>query len=105
MLKAKLFFIYAILSSSLFAKGAAPEIIFIRSNSDSVGLYDKFEIGLNLKAEFINPFNPHEIDISAIFTAPSGKQWNVFGFYNYSLGSVWKVRFAPNETGKWKYTV
>ena len=105
MLKVKLFFICTILSSSFFAKGAAPEITFIRNNTDSVGLYDKFEIGLNLKAEFINPFNPDEIDISAIFTAPSGKQWNVFGFYNYSYGSVWKIRFAPNETGRWKYTL
>jgi hypothetical protein len=86
-------------------KAAEPEIILIRSNADSVGLYDKFEIGLNLKAEYVNPFNPEEIDITAFFTAPSGKQWTIYGFYNYSMGTVWKVRFSANEEGKWKYTV
>ncbi|MCW3108093.1 MAG: hypothetical protein JWQ09_2599 [Segetibacter sp.] len=105
MPKVKIIFICAILFISFIAKAATPEIIFIRTNADSVGLYDKFEIGLNLKAAFVNPFNPDEIDITATFIAPSGKQWNINGFYNYAFGSVWKVRFAPNELGTWKYVV
>lgn len=104
MFKVKLIFICTILSFCFITKAALPEIIFIRS-MDSVGLYDKFEIGFNLKAEFVNPFNPDEIDILAMFIAPSGKQWNIYGFYNYSSGTLWKVRFAPNETGTWKYTI
>ncbi|MEX2235872.1 MAG: DUF5060 domain-containing protein [Cyclobacteriaceae bacterium] len=82
-----------------------PEIISIRQVQDSVGLYEKFEISLNLKGEFNNPFDPDEIDISATFISPSGKNWRVYGFYDYNSGMLWKVRFSPNETGVWEYRV
>ncbi len=95
----------AMLCFSIITKAAPPEIILIRSNADTIGVYDKFEIGLNLKAEFTNPFNPAEIDIAAVFTAPSGKQWSIYGFYNYSSGTAWKVRFSPDETGNWTYNL
>lgn len=89
---------------SFITKAGPPEILFIRS-MDTVGLYDKFEAGFNMKAEFVNPFNPDEIDINAIFIAPSGKQWSINGFYDYSFGTVWKIRFSPNEEGLWKYNI
>lgn len=104
MFTLKVFFTCGIFFLSFIVRASPPEISFIRS-MDSVGLYDKFEAGLNLKAEFINPFDPDEINILAAFIAPSGKQWNIYGFYNYSSGTVWKVRFAPNEPGRWKYTI
>lgn len=87
------------------AEAVVPGIVNIRQVQDSVGLYEKFEIALNVSAEFYNPFDPADIDLSAIFTAPSGKRWNVFGFYDYDLGALWKVRFSANETGAWRYTV
>ncbi len=105
MLKLKFILTWVIVSVSFVTIGAPPEIISIRSNADSVGLYDKFEAGLNIKAEFVNPFNPDEIDIGATFIAPSGKRWNVNGFYNYSYASIWKMRFSANETGKWQYAI
>ncbi|MEO6329248.1 MAG: DUF5060 domain-containing protein, partial [Ginsengibacter sp.] len=104
MFKLKLIITSVVISCSFITKAALPEFLFIRS-MDSVGVYDKFEVGFNLKAEFVNPFNPAEIDILATFTAPSGKQWNINGFYNYAMGTLWKVRFAPNETGLWKYSI
>jgi hypothetical protein len=73
--------------------------------SDSVGLYDKFEARLVIKATFTNPFDPEDVDIMVTFTAPSGKRWNIPGFYHYTFGTMWKVRFAPNETGIWTYIV
>lgn len=82
-----------------------PEIINIRQRPDSVGLYDKLEVSLEIKCEFVNPFNPDEIDIHALFTSPSGKKWEIPGFYNYSQGTLWKIRFSPDETGKWNYFV
>lgn len=88
-----------------FAASSTPVILSIRQNADSVGLYEKLEISLNIKAEFVNPFNPDEIDITASFVSPSGKQYSINGFYNYALGSMWKLRFSPNETGAWKYTI
>lgn len=90
---------------SLLAQ-STPEIINIGQRSDSVSLYDKFEIPLSIKAEFINPFDPEEIDITATFTSPSGKQWHIPGFYDYSsYVSLWKVRFSPNEVGEWRYII
>ncbi|MEP7373969.1 MAG: DUF5060 domain-containing protein [Chitinophagaceae bacterium] len=105
MTKLKLSILFVFFSFSVSSKAAPPEITSIRTNADSIGLYDKFEIGLNLKAEFSNPFYPAEIDLAAIFISPSGKQWNINGFYNYASGTLWKIRFSPNETGRWKYTV
>jgi Domain of unknown function (DUF5060) len=84
---------------------STPEIIRIRQRADSIGLYEKFEISLDLKCEFVNPFDPNEIDIQSYFTSPSGKKWKIPGFYNYSMGTLWKIRFSPDETGKWNYYV
>ena len=84
---------------------ALPEIINIRHRPDSVGLYEKLEISLDLKCEFVNPFDPDDINIQAHFTSPTGKKWGIPGFYNYSHGTMWKIRFSPNETGTWNYSV
>ncbi len=72
---------------------------------DSVALYDKFEARLDLIAKFINPFDPEDIDVMATFTSPKGKKWNIPGFYQTTAGIAWKVRFAADEPGVWKYTV
>lgn len=84
---------------------SAPEIVNIVQRADSIGQYEKFEVSLNLKCEFVNPFDPNEIDISASFASPSGKSWKVNGFYDYSFGMLWKLRFSPNEVGTWQYIV
>ena len=84
---------------------SAPEIIRLRQRPDSVGLYEKFEVSLELKCDFVNPFDPDEIDIQAEFISPSGKKWKINGFYDFSMSTLWKVRFSPDETGKWNYTV
>jgi hypothetical protein len=99
-----LLLLFAIIQIDSYAFGP-PEIISIRQRPDSAGLYEKLEISLEIKCEFINPFDPDEIDIHALFTSPSGKKWEIPGFYNYSLGTLWKIRFSPNETGKWNYIV
>jgi len=82
-----------------------PEIINIRQKPDSTGLYEKLEISFNLNADYINPFDPDEIDVTVDFTSPSGKKWLIHGFYDYSFGTLWKIRFSPDETGKWSYTI
>ncbi len=94
-----------ILACWLSAAHAAPIITTIRQNSDTIGLYDKFEAGFGIKADYSNPFDPDQIDITAAFTSPSGKQWPINGFYYASFGGMWKLRFSPDEVGKWKYTI
>ena len=82
-----------------------PSITNIWQFEDSIGLYDKFEIGLRIDAEFSNPFDPEEIDIIGSFKSPSGKEWKIPGFFSSSSRAGWTVRFSPNELGKWNYQV
>ncbi|MDA0195464.1 MAG: DUF5060 domain-containing protein [Bacteroidetes bacterium] len=88
-----------------------PEFQWIKHNSDTVGLYDKFEASFWLNAEFENPFDPDDIDVSAEFTSPSGKNRKISGFYSSASMEgwlsrfAWFVRFSANETGNWSYTI
>lgn len=71
-----------------------------------VGRYEKLELGVDLKATYQNPYDPDDLDLWAEFTAPSGKKWKIWGFYNRSSWSEqWMIRFAPTETGAWRYVV
>jgi hypothetical protein len=76
----------------------------IRSPQET-GLYEKLELPLNITAVFTNPFDPDELDITATFKAPSGKEWKVPGFYNQSRRDGFLVRFSPDETGEWSYMI
>src|SRR5674476_511333 len=98
------FALFSTLQINTFS-ASLPEIINIRQRPDSTGLYEKLEISFNLNADYINPFDPDEIDITADFTSPSGKKWLIHGFYDYSFGTLWKIRFSPDETDKWSYTI
>lgn len=88
------------------ARAKPPSILSVRANSTQIGIYEKFELGIDLKAAYSNPFNPDEIDMQAEFTSPSGRKWNIWGFYNpSSWASLWMVRFSPTEKGTWRYVV
>ena len=98
-------FTVSLLNAQVTPTTTGPKVNNIFQMVDSVGLYDKFEARLNIQAKFVNPFDPEDIDIMATFTSPSGKNWNIPGFYHMTLGTMWKIRFSPDETGLWKYTV
>ena len=49
--------------------------------AETVGRYEKFEIEVDLDADFDNPYDPADIRLDAQFTAPSGKIVTVPGFY------------------------
>jgi len=71
-----------------------------------VARYEKLELIVDLQATFQNPYDPDQIDLTAEFTAPSGKVWKIWGFYNQTnTAALWMVRFAPNEAGNWRYVV
>jgi len=83
-----------------------PRILSVHPVLENVGRYEKFELWINLDSGFTNPFDPDEIDVRAEFTAPSGKVWTIWGFYNPTSVDVhWMVRFSPVETGTWHYVV
>lgn len=53
----------------------------IRLSADTVGQYQCLEITFQTTLTFENPFDPDEIDIQAVFTAPSGQQVVYPAFY------------------------
>ncbi|MBM4176729.1 MAG: DUF5060 domain-containing protein [Ignavibacteria bacterium] len=112
---AMLILIFLTLCSSVSSN---PIINSVLSNSDSVLLYKKFELTIDLTASFSNPYNPTELNLRADFVSPSGKTYTALGFYYQDFfrtgppetlavnGSPhWKIRFTPNETGPWTYTI
>jgi hypothetical protein len=44
-----------------------------------------------------------QVQAAATFTAPSGRRHTAPGFWDGGL--TWRARFAPDETGRWQYTV
>jgi len=91
-------------TTSLPAK--EPMVSSLQAVSNNVGVYEKFELRIDLEATYTNPYDPEQIDLRAEFTSPSGKQWKIWGFYNPSDWSrLWMVRFTPTETGTWNYLV
>lgn len=95
--------------------------------------YEKFEVALALNRAFTtgerngNPYDPEDVSVAGYFTSPSGKAYPVrYGFYyqdyvirpqylptndaRYWDGSAgtlrpWRIRFAPDEVGLWRYVV
>jgi hypothetical protein len=81
-----------------------PTIQRVWAFQDTVGLYEKYEAQISVKANFVNPFDPDEIDVTAEFTSPSGKIWTMPAFYG-ATGFSFTARFSADEIGKWGCTV
>ena len=88
-----------------------PEISKVEHFSESVEIFDKFEIDFHLFKTYKNPYNPEEIYCEAVFISPDGRMHKVPAFYyeqftknlQSSEQKNWKVRFAPEQTGKWSF--
>lgn len=88
-----------------------------------VPLYGLFERSFEVPGDIRNPYDVREIAVDAMFTAPDGTSRTVPGFFmrpyrNTCTGDDctaetlvpdgdpgWRVRFAPDQTGTWRYTV
>ncbi len=107
MLKRIALLVIAATVQPLTASAKAPVIHSVRpGTSPTIGLYEKFELRIDLEATYSNPFDPDEIDLRAEFTSPSGRTQTIWGFYNPSgWSALWMIRFAPTEAGQWKYVV
>jgi len=92
----------------------------LRPNSAEVGRYEKFELTFNLARTYSNPFDPDEVNVSGRFTCPDGSSVTVPGFFYQGylrrmeqgaenlvpMGqSQWKIRFAPQQPGTYRYQV
>lgn len=74
-----------------------------------VKLNTVLELTFTNKEKTENPFDYNNIRLSAIFTDPSGKNYNVDGFYDGRLtpsnNFQWKLRFLPETIGAWQYKI
>jgi hypothetical protein len=104
------------------------------TSSSPIGKYEKFELGFMLSSKIdqqiskflyqndtsgINPFDPNQLNFEALFISPTGKKIKRYGFYYKpfienkvydtwepdTTSYNWRVRFAPNEIGKWKVSI
>ena len=86
----------------------------------SVGVFDLYEIAFQLPG-YDNPYDPEVIEVYADFLSPGGTSYRVIGFYyeGYTFmeqkgvevaarngaDDSWRIRFTPNEVGKWSYVI
>jgi len=75
---------------------AAPSLL----TGGTVSLWHRFEAKFESEAIYRNPL--YDVEQFVVhFQAPSGRVHDIRGFWDG--GTVWKVRFCPDETGTWRY--
>jgi hypothetical protein len=79
--------------SICFAAGAADRLVIIPK-------WSRFETTFKSKKDY--PYPIRDCTVGVVFTSPTGESRTIFGFWDG--GRSWKVRFSPNEVGKWIFT-
>jgi uncharacterized protein DUF5060 len=69
-------------------------------NADSIPRYGVFELSFQHQRVYDNHF--FDVVLEVVFISPNGTARRVKGFF-YG-GDIWKVRFSPDEPGRWTYT-
>jgi hypothetical protein len=98
----------------------APRIRRVAADRQTVPRYGRVELSVDLQATYQNPFDPDQVAVEARFRGPSGRERMVPGFwyqrYRRELAGNtervtpagepgWRVRFAPEEVGRYTYRV
>jgi hypothetical protein len=78
-----------------------PRILAVQPNSAEVARYEKLELTIALEAAYESPYDVRQVDLSATFSGPDGREWLVPGFWDGE--AAWRVRFTPSATGEWRY--
>jgi len=92
--------------------------IELEVSAGKVGKYEKLEMLIKVDNRYDNPFDPNEVDLAVLLTTPGNERITLPAFYfqdyerrqfkqerkvvnwYYPAGEgIWKVRFAPMETG------
>jgi len=84
------------------------------ANSSVTGTFKKWEaVTIDFQGPFAdaldnnpNPFLDYRLQVH--FTSPSGKAYNVPGYFDGNgkggrSGNVWRARFSPDEVGQWRF--
>ncbi|MFH1428883.1 MAG: DUF4038 domain-containing protein, partial [Candidatus Margulisiibacteriota bacterium] len=83
------------------ATNQAQTSVTITYNSEQVGLYGIFEQEFTADGNYSNPYA--DVTMTATFIRPSDNAELTIPCF-WDGGSIWKVRFSPDETGNWSYT-
>src|SRR4029453_9765527 len=67
-----------------------------------VGRFELFETALTATGQYANPYVEHTAQ--AKLTPPQGGPPRSIPLF-WDGGSTWKLRFSPNELGRWTWTV
>ncbi|MEM1135318.1 MAG: DUF5060 domain-containing protein [Bacteroidota bacterium] len=67
----------------------------------SIGIWDKFEYTVTNDKKYTDPYR--EVTLHINLESPEGRSIDFWGFYDGR--NNWKIRFSPNELGKWKYKI
>lgn len=67
--------------------------------------FGKAEFDIKINSKFENPYDSRIAQLDMIIKAPSGKELVLPCYYDKDsdAGSLWKARFAPSESGNYKY--
>lgn len=68
--------------------------------SQDVGIWTRFEKSFTSSSDYSNALYDVRLDVK--FISPTGREENIRGFWDG--GRSWKVRFMPDEKGKWTWT-
>ncbi len=69
------------------------------ANLPVVPKWDRFELTLKSRHAYTNALQ--EAEVRVLFVSPLGETNRTYGFWDG--GKTWRVRFAPNFPGRWKY--
>jgi hypothetical protein len=76
-------------------------IVYLQRPTYNAEQWRVLEIPLTSAIDYANPFL--DVDVTATFTAPDGSVITRLAFWDG--GKLWKVRFAPTETGRWSFKI
>jgi hypothetical protein len=73
--------------------------------NQDVKQYQKAEWNISVTASYFNPYDQKDITLDMIITTPSGKPLVLPCYFESgdTTASQWKARFAPQETGSYRY--
>lgn len=69
------------------------------ANLPVVPKWERFELTLKSRYTYTNALQ--EAEVRVLFVSPLGETNRTYGFWDG--GKTWRVRFAPNFPGRWKY--
>lgn len=71
----------------------------LAADNDSIPKWGRFEKSFESAINYVNPIQ--EAALTVVFTSSLGDTQKVYGFWDGDR--TWRVRFSPNQNGKWTY--